>query len=154
MHDILIPGQAPNEPRDDSKPAAAREVALPGSNVAERQQKPSSGQGEKAEITSDDFARLDLRVAVVASVELIKGADRLLKLEVNLGTENRTVVAGIAQHYQPLELLGKRVVIVANLAPTTLWGITSQGMVLAAADGKDLGLVTVERGLSPGARVR
>ena len=110
--------------------------------------------GEKAEITSDDFARLDLRVAVVSSVEPIKGADRLLKLEVNLGAETRTVVAGIAQHYQPLDLLGKRVVIVANLAPTKLWGVTSHGMILAAVDEKGLALLTLDRDLPPGAQVR
>jgi methionyl-tRNA synthetase len=93
-------------------------------------------------------------VALVKAVEPIKGADRLLKLEVDLGTETRTVVAGIAQHYQPLELLGKRVVIVANLAPAKLRGVTSHGMILAALDENGLGVLTVDRDLPPGAQVR
>ncbi len=177
-HDIGTPSlttPAPEEPRRDDKPAvsAASRVgvapgaALPDKNipasgvqppasVSERQPgpKPLSKLGEKAEITSDDFARLDLRVAVVSSVEPIKGADRLLMLEVNLGTETRTVVAGIAQHYQPLDLLGKRVVIVANLAPAKLWGVTSHGMILAAVDEQGLALLTLDRDLPPGAQVR
>jgi methionyl-tRNA synthetase len=116
--------------------------------------KPLVKLGEKPEIAIDEFARVDLRVAVIKAVEPIRGADRLLKLEVDLGTETRTVVAGIAQQYQPLELLGMRVVIVANLAPAKLWGVTSHGMILAAVDEKGLGMLTVERDLPPGAQVR
>ena len=109
---------------------------------------------EKPQITIDEFARLDLRVAVVKSAEKIKGADRLLKLEVELGEETRTIVAGIAQHYTPESLVGKSVVIVANLAPVKLRGVTSYGMILAASEGNDLGVLTVDREVPPGSRVK
>ncbi len=86
--------------------------------------------------------------------ERIKGADRLLKLEVDLGSETRTVVAGIAQHYKAEDLVGKRVVIVANLAPAKLRGVTSHGMILAAVDENGLGVLTVDRDLPPGTQAR
>jgi methionyl-tRNA synthetase len=116
--------------------------------------KPLAKLGEKPEITIDEFARVDLRIALVRQAERIKGADRLLKLEVDLGSETRTVVAGIAQHYLPEDLLGKRVVIVANLAPAKLRGVTSHGMILAAVDENGLGVLTVDRDLPPGTQAR
>ena len=109
---------------------------------------------EMPQITIDEFARMDLRVALVKSAEKIKGADRLLKLEVELGEETRTIVAGIAQHYTPESLVGKSVVIVANLAPVKLRGVTSKGMILAASEGEDLGILTVDREVPPGSRVK
>jgi len=108
----------------------------------------------KPQITIDDFARVDLRVALVKSVEKVKGADRLLKLELDLGSETRTVVAGIAEHYAPDALVGKRVIVVANLAPVKLRGIVSSGMILAASDGDRLGVLTVEREIPPGALIK
>jgi len=123
------------------------------------EQKPAKESKEKApaekpQITIDEFAKLDLRVAVVKSAEKIKGADRLLKLEVDLGEETRTIVAGIAQHYTPESLVGKSVVIVANLAPAKLRGVTSNGMILAASEGEALGVLTVDREVPPGSRVK
>jgi len=79
---------------------------------------------------------------------------KLLKLTVSLGEERRTVVAGIAEHYEPEQLVGKKVVVVANLAPATLMGIESQGMVLAGSAGQSLGLLILDRDLPPGAKVR
>lgn len=108
----------------------------------------------KPEITIDDFARIDLRVVLVKAAEKVKGADRLLKLEVDLGTETRTVVAGIAKYYSPEELVGKRVIMVANLAPAVLRGIESKGMILAAVGEDSLGVLTVEKDLPPGTQVR
>ncbi|WXJ78002.1 Methionine--tRNA ligase [Moorella thermoacetica] len=81
-------------------------------------------------------------------------ADKLLKLRVRVGNEERTIVAGIARYYQPEELVGKKVVIVANLKPARLRGIVSQGMVLAAVDDESLSLVTPERAIKDGAQVR
>jgi len=78
----------------------------------------------------------------------------LLKLKVSLGIEERTVVAGIAKHYEPDELVGKKVVLVTNLKPVTLRGITSQGMILAASKGKKLSLVTVEKDVPVGSKVK
>jgi methionyl-tRNA synthetase len=91
-------------------------------------------QPEKATISIDDFAKVDLRVGVVASAERVKGADKLLHLKVDIGEpEPRTIVAGIAEVYEPDKLVGRKVVIVANLEPRKLRGLTSQGMIVAAS---------------------
>ena len=87
------------------------------------------------EITYDDFARLDLRTATILEAEPVAGADKLLKLRVDLGFEQRTVVSGIALHFKPEAIIGQKVVLVANLAPRKLRGIVSQGMILMAEDG-------------------
>ena len=84
-------------------------------------------------ITIDDFAKIELRVGQVKAAEKIKGADKLLRLEVDLGTEVRQVVAGIAESYAPELLIGRKVVIVANLAPRKLRGLESNGMIVAAS---------------------
>jgi len=88
----------------------------------------------KETIVFDDFAKLDLRTATITAAEKVKKADKLLKLSIDMGSEQRTVVSGIAQHYQPEEIVGQQVVLVANLAPRKLRGIESQGMVLMAED--------------------
>ena len=88
-------------------------------------------------ITIDDFAKIELRVGQVKVAEKVKGTDKLLRLEVDLGTEVRQVVAGIAKAYDPEKLIGRKVVIVANLAPRKLRGLESQGMIVAASLGDD-----------------
>jgi len=88
----------------------------------------------KPEIQFDDFAKLDLRVATILSAEKVAKADKLLKLEVDLGFEKRTIVSGIALHFKPEDIIGKQVVIVANLAPRKMKGIESNGMILMAED--------------------
>lgn len=85
-------------------------------------------------INYDYFSKIDLRAAKVLSAEKIKGSDKLLKLEIELGSEKRTLVAGIAKAYKPKDLINKLIVIVANLEPRILMGVTSQGMLLAASD--------------------
>jgi methionyl-tRNA synthetase len=84
-------------------------------------------------ISIDDFAKVELRVAQVKTAERVKGADKLLRLEVDLGTELRQLVAGIAEAYEPEALIGRKVVIVANLAPRKLRGLESNGMIVAAS---------------------
>ena len=109
----------------------------------------------KEEITIDDFAKLDLRVVKVTACEPIKGAKKLLKLKVDLNGEERQVVSGIAKFYKPEELVGKYVVLVANLKPVTLRGELSQGMILAAATDDDSVLNLVNPGELPtGSQVR
>ncbi len=108
----------------------------------------------KPQISIDDFAKVDLRVALVKEAEKVKGADRLLKLQLDLGSETRTVVAGVAQHYTPESLVGKQVIVVANLAPVKLRGVISSGMILAASEGDRLGVLTVEKELLPGTCVK
>jgi methionyl-tRNA synthetase len=92
--------------------------------------KPAATDGK---ITIDDFAKVELRVALVKVAEKVKGADKLLRLEVDLGTEVRQIVAGIAEAYAPESLIGRKVVIVANLAPRKLRGLESNGMIVAAS---------------------
>jgi methionyl-tRNA synthetase len=109
---------------------------------------------DRSPITLDDFVRVDLRVAEVITAERIDKSRKLLKLTVRTGAETRTLVAGIAEHYEPAMLVGKKVVIVANLEPATLMGVRSEGMVLAAVEGSALALVTLDKDLPPGAKVR
>ena len=108
----------------------------------------------KPEIVYDDFSKLDLRVGKIVSAEKVEKADKLLKLEVDLGFEKRTVVSGIAMHYKPEDILGKQVVVVVNLAPRKMRGIESKGMILMAesSDGK-LHFVNPEEAINPGAGV-
>ena len=107
------------------------------------------------EVSIDDFARIALRVARVIEAEKVEKADKLLKLHLDVGNEERTVVSGIAQWYQPADLVGRRVVLVANLKPAKLRGIVSQGMILAADDGEgNLVLVEPSGDIAVGAEVR
>lgn len=101
---------------------------------------------EETYITIEDFAKIDLRVAEIIRAEKVEKADKLLKLEVAVGEGKRTVVAGIAKHYAPEELVGRKIIIVANLKPTKLRGIMSEGMILAASEGENLGILTVDPG--------
>lgn len=111
--------------------------------------------GAMTTLTIDDFKRIDLRVGTIVTASPHPHADRLLVLEVDLGTERRQLVAGIRAHYVPEELVGKQVVVVANLAPATLRGVESQGMVLAATDGEGhLSLVAPQRPIAAGSTVR
>jgi len=105
-------------------------------------------------ITIEDFARLDLRVAEVIACEKMKKADKLLILTLKVGEEERTVVSGIAQHYIPEEMIGKKVVLLANLKPTKLRGVMSHGMILAASDDKYVDVLTVTKDIASGERVK
>jgi methionyl-tRNA synthetase len=96
-------------------------------------QQPETGN-IKPEIVYDDFAKLDLRVGKIVAAEKIEKADKLLKLSIDLGFETRTIVSGIALHFKPEEIVGKQVVVVANLAPRKMRGIESNGMILMAED--------------------
>jgi len=92
----------------------------------------------------DDFEKVELKTALILEAERVEGADRLLKLHIELGDEERQIVAGIAEHYTPEELIGKMIVVVANLEPAEIRGIKSNGMLLAAKKGKELTLVTID----------
>ena len=97
----------------------------------------------KEEIAYDDFAKMDLRVVKILKAEKVEKADKLLKLEVEMGTEKRTVVSGIAKFYSPEELVGRKAILVANLKPAKIRGIVSQGMILAASLEKDADLEVI-----------
>ena len=108
----------------------------------------------KEEITIDDFSKIDLRVVKVLACEPIKGAKKLLKLKVDLNGEERQVVSGIAKHYSPEDLIGKKVILVYNLKPVKLRGIESHGMILAADKGKKLTLASTLEDIASGAKVK
>ncbi|MCX7590972.1 MAG: methionine--tRNA ligase [Kiritimatiellae bacterium] len=101
-----------------------------------------------------DFRKLELRTAVILSAERVPGTEKLLRLEIEMGAQKRQIVAGIAQHYTPESLKGKTIVVVANLRPTRIRGIESQGMLLAASDAEHVRLVTIDGNLPSGSVVR
>ena len=116
-------------------------------NKAEKQKSKKDKQKEsqpEGEISIDDFAKIQLRVAKVLEAEAVPKADKLLKLKIDLGDEQRELVSGIAKQYKPEELVGKNVIVVANLKAAKIRGVVSHGMVLAASAGDDLKLVTVD----------
>lgn len=108
----------------------------------------------KEEIGIDDFAKVELRVAEVIACESVPKADKLLKLQLDLGFEQRQVVSGIAKYYKPEELVGRKVICVTNLKPVKLRGVLSQGMILAASQGDQLTLATVPNSMPNGAIVK
>jgi methionyl-tRNA synthetase len=107
-----------------------------------------------AQITIDEFMKIQLKTAKVISAERVPKSEKLLKLQVSLGTEQRQIVAGIGKKYDPEALVGKTIVIVANLKPAKLMGIESQGMVLAAGDSEVRGLATILEEVDPGTKVK
>src|SRR5207245_8839671 len=116
--------------------------------------RPPAGQSGPAVLaTIDDFSKVDLRVAEVLTAEPVPKSKKLLKLTVSLGSEQRTLVAGIAEHYAPADLVGKKVVVVANLEPAQLMGIESNGMVLAGSTEGKLAVLTLDRDLPPGTKI-
>src|SRR3989344_370425 len=105
-------------------------------------------------INIDDLKKIELKVAKVASAERIEGSDKLLKLEVDLGSEKRQIIAGIGKAYNPEDLIGKEIIIVANLEPRSLMGLESQGMVLAANSESGPVLIMPEKEVAPGTELR
>ncbi len=145
-------------PRIDIKKELADIVPTPAAQPAPEPKPKTEKTQDDGLITIDDFARVRLRAARVTAAEKVEGADKLLKLTLSLGAgePERTVVSGIAKFYTPEEMVGKQVVVVANLRPAKLRGIRSEGMILCASDAQDktLKLVTVEPGVEDGADIR
>jgi len=110
---------------------------------------------EKPTVEFSDWEKLDLRVAEIEEVEDIAGADKLYKLTINIGTEKRTICAGIKQHYPKDDLKGKKIIVIANLAPRKMKGIESKGMLLAASDEnhEKVILLTAKGEVSPGIEI-
>ncbi len=108
-----------------------------------------------ASVSFKQFSEIDLRVATVLSAEKVEGADKLLKLVVKIGNEQRTLAAGIAKFYSAEELIGKKIIIVANMEPRKLRGIESQGMLLAAVEEEDKNIVvlTTDKQVEDGVKV-
>ena len=136
----------PSEPASSPVPASA----IPGPAATAAATASTDGR-----IAIDDFMRIELRVAKVLEAEAVPKSKKLIKMTVDVGTEQRTIVAGIAEAYQPDQLVGRTIVIVANLKPAKLMGIESNGMVLAASpEGGLPSLVAVDPALPAGSRVR
>jgi methionyl-tRNA synthetase len=112
------------------------------------------GEGSSGKIPITDFQKVELRVAEVLTAEPVAKSKKLLKLQIRVGEETRTLVAGVAEHYEPGDLVGRKVVIVANLQPATLMGVESNGMVLAAEHDGTLSLLTLDKDLPSGAKVK
>jgi methionyl-tRNA synthetase len=105
-------------------------------------------------VSIEDFQKLKLRVARVISAERVEGADKLLKLQIDAGDGPRQIVAGVARHYSPEQVVGRQIVIVSNLKPARIRGIESRGMLLAASSGEALRLVSVDGDVAPGSAVK
>lgn len=138
---------------EEEAPPVEKPAAKP---AADKSAKPAEVKAEvlpEGIITIDEFFKTQLRTAKVLKAERIEGADKLLKLQIEIGSEVRQLVAGVAQYYTPEEITGKTIVVVANLKPAKIRGVESQGMLLAAKDGKDLKLITVDGPFVSGASV-
>jgi methionyl-tRNA synthetase len=137
-----------NKTNDASGPVAVPDPAAPPAPVA-----PAPAGGDK--ISIDDFMKIDLRVAKVLTAEKVPNSRKLVKMTIDVGTEQRTLVAGIAEAYEPEQLVGRTIAIVFNLKPAKLMGIESNGMVLAASpEGGKPTLVSFDQEVPPGSRVR
>ncbi len=137
-------------------PQPVAKAASPAETATKATAKPAPPAATFGVIQYDDFAKVELRVGEVLAAEVVPKADKLLRLTVDVGEpQPRTIVAGIAQAYpDPAALLGRRIIVVANLAPRPLRGITSQGMLLAAGEPPDLQVVTIGKGIPAGTRVK
>jgi methionyl-tRNA synthetase len=143
---------SPNPPKVGALQTSTNKKESMSTNTTENP--PLEGREAKPEIQFDDFSKLDLKVGTILTAEKVEKADKLLKLEVDLGAEKRTIVSGIALHFEPAAIVGKQVVVVANLAPRKMRGIESQGMILMAEDkaGK-LHFVSPEAAIDAGSGV-
>ncbi|MBO6938049.1 MAG: methionine--tRNA ligase [Deltaproteobacteria bacterium] len=137
----------------DGEPAPDPEADAPKAKKAKKKKKKSEPLPEGC-IAFDQFLAVELKVGLIQSAEPVDGSDKLLKLAIDLGEDSpRQVLAGIRKHYEPDALVGKRVVVVANLAPRKIFGLESQGMVLAASTDDAFSVLTVEAEITPGTRV-
>lgn len=135
--------------------AAFNEAKYPSKKEAKEEKNPQKKEtATPSQITVEDFAKLDLRTGKVISATKIEGADKLYKLMVNMGSKTRQIVSGLAKHYSADELVGKNVIVIANLKPAKLRGTDSCGMILAASDGDMLKICTVDGEIAPGTQVR
>ncbi len=152
LHELADADRERDKPKEASKPVESQPPQVPASGSPA----PAAAPQPTAKITIDDFAKVELRVGEVLSAEPVPGAQRLLKLMVDIGSEVRQLVAGIAEHYTPEQLVGMKVVLVANLQPRKLRGVESNGMILAASvgeEGKPV-LCTFKEEVPKGARLK
>jgi methionyl-tRNA synthetase len=130
-----------------------KKMEIPKEEPKQAMPQPAATAGPE-QIGIEDFMKVDLRVGRIVTVERVEKSEKLVKLKVDIGAELRQVVAGIGKSYTPEELVGKSIVIVANLKPAKLMGVESQGMLLAATSGDLLAVATFDRETKPGSRVK
>ncbi|MBH0209046.1 MAG: methionine--tRNA ligase subunit beta [Nitrospira sp.] len=158
----LTPGTAIRKgsslfPRIDSKIQGAKlvtESSVPSQPTVSSLPTAPPAPPAAPQITIDEFMKVQLKTAKILSAERVPKSEKLIKLQVSLGAEQRQIVAGIGKKYEPDTLVGKTIVIVANLKPAKLMGIESQGMVLAAGDADVRGLLTIQEEVDPGTKVK
>lgn len=143
---------ATNPPREPMPSTTIPASAAPGQAPANS---PAGVVALPPTITIDDFVKVELRVGTVLEATPAPKGDKLLVLKVDLGSEQRQVLAGIRQHYSPEQIIGKQIIVVANLAPRKMMGLESQGMLLAAHDEKTGKVIVLSpsEGVSPGSKV-
>lgn len=134
------------------KTAAHKEAAKEAASVKEGL--PAVALAKEGEITYDDFSKIELRIAKVMEAVRVEKSEKLIKLQLEVGDEKRQVVAGIGKAYTPENLVGKKIVIVANLAPKALMGVESHGMLLAAGGAEHPVLLSPEKEIESGAKVK
>jgi len=143
----LLPGM-------EVKPGKALFPRIDVSKISKQLTKATPEERKTAEfIDLSDFAKLKFRVAKILSAEAIAGADKLLKLQIDLGSEKRQIVAGIAEHYTPEDLIGKSIIVLTNLKPAKIRGVESNGMLLAAKNKGEMVLLTADGDISPGSKI-
>ena len=152
--DPLFPRIEVTEDGDTVIAATKKTAAKPAKAEAPKAEAKKAAPAAADEITIEDFAKLDLRVATIVAAERVPKTDKLLKIQVKIGDEERTIVSGIAQHYEPEALIGRNVIVIANLKPAKLRGIESRGMVLAASDSEGNLVLADAPGIASGSKVK
>ena len=152
--DPLFPRIEVTEDGDTVIAATKKTAAKPAKAEAPKAEAKKAAPAAAYEITIEDFAKLDLRVATIVAAERVPKTDKLLKIQVKIGDEERTIVSGIAQHYEPEALIGRNVIVIANLKPAKLRGIESRGMVLAASDSEGNLVLADAPGIASGSKVK
>lgn len=142
--EVEAPKGQPDKAENKAQKNPKEQNAPKGQKNQQAQKQETKAAPEAGEITIDDFSKIKLRVAKVLAAEAVPKADKLLKLKVDLGDEQRELVSGIARQYKPEELVGKNVIVVANLKPAKIRGVVSHGMILAASKEDELQVVTVD----------
>jgi methionyl-tRNA synthetase len=155
LHELAETDYERDKPKEALKSVKTESAKAPEPRTPSPESRPSS-PGSDQKITIDEFAKVDMRVGEVKSAERVPGAQKLLKLMVDIGSGVRQVVAGIAEYYQPEQLSGTKIILVANLQPRKLRGVESDGMLLAATVGEEGRpvLVTVREDAPNGSRLK
>ena len=153
--DLVISGHQINKPQILFKKIEDAQIDEQITKLKEASKKPSKFPPMKDEITFDEFMKMDIRVGTITAAEKVEKADKLLKLTVDTGIDTRTVVSGIAEHYNPEDIVGQKVSVLLNLAPRKIRGVESQGMILMAETTEgELAFVSPTKDLEAGNTIR